>query len=90
MQTSTLTATTDRPQLRRIVAAGLAVTALTAGIVFGTGDDTGGSSTPVTPAEATGSAEDLSAYDAELLRHHGVRVRVRREPSAAERFHHFR
>ena len=75
-----------------IVAAAAAATGVVAASTGGFSD---GISTPPKAAQDSAPGPDLSVYDDEILRHHGVKVIPARQPAvshtpAAQRFHHGR
>lgn len=88
-----------RPRLNRAIAAAAVTVTLAGGTLALALSDNPQAPTVPTPAQATGSAQDLSSFDPALLHHHGMEVsRAAAAPpsstpsqrAAAERFHHRR
>ena len=86
---------------RQILATALASLAAGAAVFVVAGNDT---TNPIAPApdsvSSDGTVSELSSYDAQLLRHHGIKAAApvasapieptAAQRAAAERFHHFR
>ena len=97
---SSISATVVRPKLKRSITAAVVAAALAGGtLAIVLNDNTTAAPSVPAPAQATGSAQDLSSYDPALLHRHGVETprvesastdSTRRQRAAAERFHHRR